>query len=285
MADSKFDPVAYKEAQHSQWNNDASGWDRWGATIDRWFSDVTRSMFDFAGVHPGCRVLDIASGAGEPALSAAESVGPNGYVLATDLSEAMVEHVRRRVAERGLTNVEVRQMDGEQLPLSADEFDVVLCRVGLMLFPNPNRALSEWRRVLRRGGRVVAVVFTEPERNAWGSVPMRIIRERARVPPPRQGQPGIFSLSGEEQLRERMREAGYRSVDTRVESNPLRMQSSKEFGQFAREAFGGFNSVMMHLSKEERDAVWNDVALAMKQFEDGEGFSAPSEVLIACAEK
>ncbi len=132
---------------------------------------------------------------------------------------------------------------------------------------------------------LIRLVFTGPKRNAWGALPMRIIVGRARVPPQLPGQPGIFSLAGEEHLRERMQEAGYTSIDTRVESNPLRMRSATEFGQFAREAFGGFNSVMMHLSKAESAEVWAEVALAMKQFEVGEVFAAPSEVLIACGEK
>ncbi len=285
MYASNFDPVAYKQAQHTQWNDDAAGWDRWSATVDTWFHDVTLSMFEFADLRPGSRVLDIASGAGEPALSAAEHVGPNGHVLATDLSEVMVERIRHRAADRGLSNVEALQMDGEELPLDTDAFDVVLCRVGLMLFPNPSRALSEWRRVLRPGGRAVAAVFTKPDRNAWGAVPMRIIRERARVPPPLPGQPGIFSLADEAHLKERWREAGYRSIDTRIEPNPLRMRSATEFGHFARESFGAFNSVMMHLSAEERATVWSEVALAMKQFEDSEGINAPSEVLIVCGVK
>jgi cyclopropane fatty-acyl-phospholipid synthase-like methyltransferase len=82
-----FDPAQYKNAQREQWNRDGAAWRRWNPTLDRWYGDVTRQMLDLARIRPGQRILDIAAGAGEPAASAAERVGPGGYVLATDLSE------------------------------------------------------------------------------------------------------------------------------------------------------------------------------------------------------
>ena len=166
-----FDAAKYKNAQREQWNKDGAAWRRWNPTLDRWYGDVTRQMLDLARIQPGQRVLDIAAGAGEPAVSAAERVGPGGYVLATDISEGIVELALQVARERGLEQIETRAMDGEKLDLPDASFDAVVCRLGLMYMPHPVTALGEWRRALRSGGRVAVVVFSTPDRNSWGAMP------------------------------------------------------------------------------------------------------------------
>jgi len=106
-------------------------------------------MLQFARIRPGNRVLDIAAGAGEPALSAASRVGPNGYVLATDISANILAFAEQVARERGLTNVETRVMDGENLDLPDSSFDAVLSRLGLIYFPDRDRGLTEMHRVVR----------------------------------------------------------------------------------------------------------------------------------------
>ena len=96
-----FDAAKYKNAQREQWNKDGAAWRRWNPTLDRWYGEVTRQMLDLARIQPGQRILDIAAGAGEPAVSAAERVGPGGYVLATDISEGIVELALQVARERG----------------------------------------------------------------------------------------------------------------------------------------------------------------------------------------
>jgi cyclopropane fatty-acyl-phospholipid synthase-like methyltransferase len=92
-----FDAAKYKNAQREQWNKDGAAWRRWNPTLGRWYGDVTRQMLDLARIQPGQRILDVAAGAGEPAVSAAERVGPGGYVLATDISEGICESVWNEV--------------------------------------------------------------------------------------------------------------------------------------------------------------------------------------------
>lgn len=189
-----FDAAKYKDAQREQWNKDGAAWRRWNPILDRWYGEATRRMLDLARIQRDQRILDVAAGAGEPAVSAAERVGPGGYVLATDISEGIVELALQVARERGLKQVETRAMDGERLDLPDASFDAVLCRLGLMYMPHPVTALREWRRVLRAGGRAAVVVFSTADRNSWGAIPASIIRRRAQVPPPVPGQPGPFSL-------------------------------------------------------------------------------------------
>ncbi|MCD6731984.1 MAG: methyltransferase domain-containing protein [Burkholderiaceae bacterium] len=280
-----FDAANYKNAQREQWNKDGAAWRRWNTVLDRWYGEATRQMLDLARIQPGLRILDVAAGAGEPAVSAAERVGPGGHVLATDISEGIVELARQVARERGLGQVETRAMDGEKLDLPDASFDAVLCRLGLMYMPHPVTALREWRRALRAGGRVAVAVFSTPERNSWGAIPASIIRRRAQLPPPVPGQPGPFSLGAPGVLEGLLRQAGFADAEIRTVPAPHRMASAAEYVRVAREAFGGFNAMMAHLPAEERESVWNEVEGAMRSFESPGGFEVPGECLVAAATK
>jgi SAM-dependent methyltransferase len=287
MADQeqKFDAVRYKQTQRDQWNEDAAAWHRWGPTLESWFGEVNRVMLDCARLGSDCRVLDIAAGAGEPALSAAQRIGPAGHVLATDLSENIIQFAQQLADERRLHNFETRVMDGENLELPDASFDVVFCRFGLIYIPDQHRALSEWRRVLKPGGRAVVAVFSTPDKNGWGSVPISIIRKRVQLPPPLPGQPGPFSLGAEGVLEGIFRQADFQQVETRLLSTPLRMRSAEECIRFERESFGAFNQMMAHLSRQERESIWDEVMHAMEQFEGPNGFEVPCEPLVGAGVK
>lgn len=280
-----FDAAKYKKAQREQWNKDGAAWRRWTPTLERWYGVVTRQMLDLAQIQPGQRALDVAAGAGEPAVSAAERVGPSGYVLATDISEGIVELALQVARERGLKQIETRAMDGEKLDLPDASFDAVLCRLGLMYMPHPVTALREWRRVLRPGGRVAVAVFSAPDRNSWGALPASIIRRRAQLPPPVPGQPGPFSLGGLGLLENVFRQAGFSDPEIRAVPVPHRATSAVEYVRVAREAFGGFNAMMGHLPPQERESVWNEVEGAMRSFESPSGFEVPGECLVGAATK
>ncbi len=280
-----FDAAKYKNAQREQWNKDGAAWRRWNPVLDRWYGGATRRMLDLARLQPGQRVLDVAAGAGEPAVSAAARVGPGGYVLATDISEGIVELARQVARERGLEQVETRAMDGEKLDLPDACFDAVLCRLGLMYMPNPVAALREWRRALKPGGRVAVVVFSTPDRNPWGAVPASLIRKRAQLPSPAPGQPGPFSLGNPGVLEEVFGRAGFDNPELRSEPAPHRTASAAEYVRVTREAFGGFNAMMAQLSLQERESAWDEVQDAMRSFESPGGFEAPGECLVCAATK
>lgn len=280
-----IDVDKYKDAQRAQWNKDGAAWHRWTPMLNRWYGDATRVMLDLAQVGVGQRVLDIAAGAGEPTLSAAARVGPGGYVLATDISEGILEIAAQVAREQEFSQVETRAMDGEHLDLPDTSFDAVVCRLGLMYMPHPAAALREWRRTLCAGGRVAVVVFSAPDRNEWGAVPASIIRRRAQLPPPTPGQPGPFSLGGPGVLEDVFRQAGFVDLDLRTVPVPHAIASAADYVRVAREAFGGFNAMMAHLPAAERASIWDEVEASMRRFESPDGFVAPGECLVVAATK
>src|SRR3990170_5112484 len=137
------DPEAIKERQRQEWGLAAAGWRKHDARLIENAAPVTRRLLALAGLSPGMRVLDIASGTGEPALPAAEVVGPGGRVVLTDQSEEMLAVAREKAEARGLRNVEFRVADGEELEAGDGEFDAVLCRWGIMFMPEPVRCLRQ----------------------------------------------------------------------------------------------------------------------------------------------
>ena len=263
----------------------AQAWQRWGPTLQRWLGPATDAMLDLARVGPGSRVLDVAAGAGEPAITIAQRVGPTGYVLATDISSSILEFAARSVLERGLDNVGTQVMDGEHLELTDESFDVVTSRVGLIYFPDQQPALFEMKRVLKPGGRVAAIVYTTPERNGFFSVPISIIRRRAQLAPPLPGQPGPFSLGMPGVLQAALQQAGFRDVLAQVVPAPLRMESTAECVRFERESFGALHQMLAGLCNVEREATWEEIHRELSQYEGPHGFEAPCELIVAVAVK
>jgi ubiquinone/menaquinone biosynthesis C-methylase UbiE len=283
----QFDPLKYKETTREQWQTAAEPWHRWGPTLEEWLGQATEVMMDMAEVGPGDRVLDVAAGAGGQTIAAAKRVGSTGYVLATDISSNILEFAFAAAQEVGLSNVKTHVMDGEELEeeLEEESFDAVICRVGLIYFPDEQRALTGMLRALKPGGKIAAVVYSTPERNKFFSIPVSIIRRRAQLPPPLPGQPGPFSLGGEGVLEEAYRQAGFREVRTQIVPSPLRLASAAECVRFERESFGALHQMLSGLPESERGAVWEEIEEELGQFEGADGFEGPCEMVVGAAVK
>ncbi len=284
MAAPTFDPDRFKATTREQWQEAAAAWDRWGPTLESWLGPATEAMLDAAGVRPGARVLDVAAGTGGQTLAAARRVAPDGHVLATDISPAILEYAAAAARDAGLANVETRELDGESLAGVEDaSFDAVISRVGLIYFPDQQGALAEMRRVLRPGGRISAVVYSTPENNRFFSVPVGIIRRRAELGPPLPSQPGPFSLGGEGILADAYEQAGFRDVQVQAIRSPLRMTSAVECLRFERESFGALHQMLAGLDEAGREQAWQEVGEALGEFEDADGFTGPCELLVGAA--
>lgn len=281
-----FDPIQYKSTTRQQWEDAAEAWHRWGGTLEAWLGRATERMLDAAGLADGSRVLDVAAGAGGQTLAAARRVGATGHVVASDISPTILSYAAKTAAEAGLTNIETVEADGEGLEgFAASSFDAVISRVGLIYFPDQERALAGMRRVLRDGGRLAAIVYSTPDRNQFFSLPVSIIRERAQLPPPQPGQPGPFSLGGPGVLEQALTAAGFRDVTVDAVPAPLRLTSASECVRFERDSFGALHQMLAGVSEQERPGVWDEIERALRRFETTDGFVGPCELLVASASK
>lgn len=180
-----------------------------------------------------------------------------------------------------MSNVATRELDGEALDLlPAASFDAAISRVGLIYFPDQQRALAGMRRALKPGGRVAAIVYSTPDRNGFFSIPVKLIRERAKLPPPLPGQPGPFSLGGDGVLEATFAKAGLRDIEVRKVPSPVRLPSAAECVRFERESFGALHQMMVGLTPPQRDEVWADIEGALRAFETNDGFIGPCEMLV-----
>ena len=268
-----------------QWEGAAPGWATWEETVANWIEPATEAMLEMAGVVSGAQVLDLASGAGSQTLSAARRVGAHGHVVASDISETMLQHVRENTQAAQLENVSTMVGAAEDLDVTEESFDAVICRLGLMLFVEPSKALAAVRRALKPGGKIAVVVFTMPTANAFMAKPMQILLRHAGKEPPAPGQPGIFSLGAPGVIERLLTESGFSSVEQRTLALPLRMPSATQALAMMQEAFGAYRAVVSDCSEAIRSAAWAEVAETLKSFETGAGFVAPAEVLVAAGVK
>lgn len=285
QATPQFDPVKYKNTTRDQWQTAAEAWYRWSPTLKQWLGKATDKMLEMAKVSTGHRVLDVAAGAGEQSITASEKVGPSGYVLATDISPKILEFAQQMAEQKGLENIETQVMDGENLSLPDYSFDAVISRVGLIYFPDQQRALKEMLRVLKPGGKFAAIVYSTPEKNKFFSVPVSIIRNRAKLPPPLPGQPGPFSLGAEGVIEKTFSQAGFQHIRSETVNSPLHLESAKECVRFEKESFGALHQMMSSLSDIEKEAVWEQIEKELQDFESEAGFTGPCEMVVAVGEK
>jgi SAM-dependent methyltransferase len=220
-----------KDGQRKHWNAVAGGWAAWIEWIEQNFGPIT-DWFRCVNVwQPGTRVLDVACGAGYPALAAAQVVRPDGHVVATDISPEMVAATSVRAAAMGLDNIEFHDMDAEQLRFGDAAFDGVTNAYGLMFCPDLQRALAEAQRVLKPGGRAAFVTWDEPGKSPFFTTILPLAAKWLSLPPPDPDAPGPFRLSDPAALASLLIGSGFKDVQIESRSMCVECTSATEYLQ------------------------------------------------------
>ena len=277
---------AFKASVQTHWDNAARGWDAHSAEIRAWLRGSTDAMIAMAGVASGARVLDVAAGAGDQTLDIAERVGPSGAVLAVDLSPAIVALAQDRARRAGFLHVQCRVADGEDLQVEEASFDAAVCRLGLMLFPDPQRGLREMHRAVRPGGRACTVVFSAPGRNPCVRLLMATALRHAGLPASDPSAPGsLFSLGAPGRIDALFREAGFHDVATTAMDAVFRMPSVDDYLAFVRSSASPILQILAGLEPAKAEAAWEDIRTQLHAFDTTAGWEGPNELLITAGRR
>jgi ubiquinone/menaquinone biosynthesis C-methylase UbiE len=222
---------------------------------------------------------------GDLAVMIARRVGPNGYVLATDISPSMVNLTVETVREADVTNVEALAMDADNLDITEASFDAALCRSALMHFPNPVKTLTGVHRALKPSRKFAVTVFSTAEKNPYYAIPLRVSSRLAKVPFSPAGEPGMFALSGEGVLEECYTKAGFHDVEIRSVSVERHFTCLAEAIKGMKESFPRLQPLLKQLNERERDMAWNEIEQQLNQFDGPDGFTAPGEWLVGVGAK
>lgn len=286
MNQATSDQREYNATMRAQWDAAAPGWDAHCADIRAWLRAPTDAMLGMAGVATGSRVLDVAAGAGDQTLDLAGRVGPTGHVLAIDLSPAILARARARVERAGFTNVETRVADGQALEVAGASFDAAVCRLGLMLFPDPLRGLREIHRALRPGGRLCTMVFSRPENNPCVTILMRTALEHAgRLARDPFLPGGLLSLGRPGHIDELFRSAGYCDVATTAVDAVFPMASVDDYLSFVRSSASPILQILAPLSEQAAKAAWSDMRERLRVFDTATGWEGPNELLLTAGRR
>jgi ubiquinone/menaquinone biosynthesis C-methylase UbiE len=255
------------------------GWDRAAEHYERGWSDQLRPaqdlLMEMAALEEGERVLDLACGTGLVTFRAADAVGPGGRVVATDISDAMVEAVTAEARRRGLAHVEAERADAESFPFPEASFDAVLCGLGLMYVPDPGRSLSGAHRVLRPGGRFVTAVWGERSRCGWAEIfPIVDARVRSEVCPL------FFQLGTGGALELQMEGAGFREVEARRIRTTL-VYASQEEALGAAFLGGPVALAYSRFDEALTEVVHREYLDSIAPYREGDGYRIPGEFVVA----
>ncbi|MFQ5786274.1 MAG: class I SAM-dependent methyltransferase [Alphaproteobacteria bacterium] len=261
------DPESLKAAVRESWTRRSNAWDRWADHIAELAARLNQPLLDAARLAPGQNVLDLASGTGEPALTSARRVGPDGVVTATDLVPEMLASARRRAADAGLDNLRFEIADMEALPFAAARFDRVVCRFGVMFCPRADAAFAEARRVLRPGGRAAFMVWGPRADNTMFEVVQTVAPEFVETPaftgaltPFRFGEPGALEAA--------LAEAGFDRVEEReIRFAPTPPRGSRFWRHNLEMSFGGRLDALAPDRRAALDAALDE---AFARYLDGE---------------
>jgi SAM-dependent methyltransferase len=274
----------FRERLHQEWTGDrtVAAWRKWHAQIAAFTRGATEALLEAAQLHPGQRVLELACGVGDPALSIAGEIAPSGRVTATDLGPGMMSLAEELARKKGLSNIEFREANAEALPFPNESYDVLTCRFGIMFFPDLPRALRECLRVLKPGGRTVFVAWGKKEQ-PFATTTAGIILKHLPVPPPPPDPdgPSLFMFGERGRLRRALEAAGFAGVheEERIVAGRWQLSLEEYWEQFT-EVAAPFRPLLDQLTPEKRARAKEESLTTLKKFWNGKELNMPLEIVI-----
>jgi enediyne biosynthesis protein CalE5 len=283
MESTTANAVEFRDGQRKQWNSAATGWRKWSALIDGAASGISERLVELAGVEPGSRVLDVAAGYGEPSLTAARAAGPEGGVVATDISAEMIAFGRERAAAAGIGNLEFVESEAAGLDFPDGSFDAALSRWGIIFEPDGEAAAARVRAFLKPGARMAISSWGPPDRVPFLAIPMRTAMQRLEVQPPPPGTPGPLSRPTPEALGGLLEAGGFSDVEVEEADVFFEWQSPEEFTTFIREIAPPISAMIDPHPPKVQDETWAAITEAIGQTAADDGKVRFSNLVLLAA--
>ena len=271
-----MDPRLQRRVQRYGWDKAAEFYEGgWQEQLE----PAQTLLLEMAALREGERALDVACGTGLVTFRAVDAVGAGGEVVGTDISQTMVDMAAKSAATKGFGQVSFECMDAEKLHLDDESFDVALCALGLMYYPDPVKALTEMHRALKPGGRPAVAVWGQRERCGWAEIfPIVDFRVSTEVCPL------FFQLGNGDGLSIALDMAGFADVEVERISTTLHYES-EESALGAVFAGGPVAMAYSRFDAETRDSAHADYLSSIESYRKGEGYEIPGEFVVARGRK
>ncbi len=251
--------IEVRNTQRNSWNTFSPGWKKWDNFTMQFLHDQGTHIIDSLDLNRSARVLDIASGTGEPGLTIAAKVLKNGSVTAIDLSDKMLSIAERKAAGLGIRNYETQVADACELPFEDDSFDAISCRLGFMFFPDMKLAAREMLRVLRPGGKIAATVWAEPQKNFWITAMIGVLKKYVELPAPDPQGPGLFRCAAPSFLTNLFTREGAEGGVEKEINGDLSCRSATEYWQFMNDVVPPVVSSLRNVSDKQRQMIQQEI--------------------------
>jgi ubiquinone/menaquinone biosynthesis C-methylase UbiE len=270
----------------SQWSESAPYWEKHREIIREMFAPITQALIEDAKIITRQTILDVATGPGEPALSLAKLVGPEGKVTGVDAVPEMVEAARREANRRGFRNANFDVALADNLPFPENTFDAVVSRFGVMLFPSPVDCVREMLRVIKPGGRIAMAVWHFAERNPFHYAVSQVMERYVDSPRPVPDSPDAFRFADPGKLLTILSNAGAARTSERLLRFTIRASISVEdFWTLRSEMSEKLRTKLAALPKEQMAELKREVLEALGAYSASRSMSFPAEVLIVSGDK
>jgi SAM-dependent methyltransferase len=259
--------------------------ERWKAKSAAMGRHVTQALVDYAQPRAGMNILDLASGTGEPAITLASLVGPEGHVTALDMSPELLEIADQRAAESGLQNFSTRQADAHDLPFPDHSFDLVTSRFGVMFFADTHRALLQVHRVLKPGARACFLVWGPLEQPYFLST-FGVVARHVGGPAISPGGPNPFRFANPGSLSVALRKVQFQKVSEETKTVPWTWPgSTKEVWEYARSVSIPFRALLERVPREKWPPINREIYESVGHYARGDGIEFGAVVVLAAGIK
>ena len=270
-ANAFIDRDRVRREQREFWNNAAPGWKNMWRALDRAAQHVSDRLVELGRVKTGDRVLDIATGSGEPAITAARKVGPTGIVVATDQSPAMLELARERCSALGLRNLKFVETDAESLAVEEREFNAALCRWGLMFVPDLEAVARRVAQLLVGGASFATAVWGAPEKVPMIAAGDEQVRALAKLPAPPPGAPSPTKLADTRPVERALANAGFKEIHVEPIVVRFEFDSPAAFTEQRQQMSAPFRTMLAKQTPDLQRKILDAVTDAARRFADQSG--------------